>query len=239
MTKEYKCFFQKLQRISVATLSTVLFKKGLKNQVIQNVKLLGKNKKMKMVGPAFTLRYIPAREDRNTLEEFKNPMHIQRQAIENCPPGYVFVIDSRKDARAASAGDILITRLMIRGVAGIVTDGGFRDSNMISKLNFNSYHQRPASPVNLTINEAIDFNIPIGCGDVPVFPEDIIVGDADSVIVIPKDILEEITKEAFEMTLYEEFVVEKVKKGETIIGLYPCTKVEHQVEFEKWKKQKI
>ena len=142
-----------LKHISVATLATALYKRGLRNQVIQDVHPVGRDHGKKsvpgapnMVGPAFTLRYMPAREDRNTLAEFQNPQHPQRQAIEQCPGGHVLVMDSRKDARAASAGDILITRLMMRGVAGVVTDGGFRDSDSIAELDMPAYHHRPSSP---------------------------------------------------------------------------------------------
>ncbi|HBT69063.1 MAG TPA: ribonuclease activity regulator RraA [Agrobacterium sp.] len=227
---------EKLMTISVATLATALYKRGLRNQVIQGVHPLG-YKGTNMVGPAFTLRYMPAREDRNQLVEFRNPAHPQRVAIETCPPGYVMVIDSRKDASAASAGDILVTRLMVRGGAGIVTDGGFRDAATIAELDIPAYHIRPSSPTNLTKHEAIEINGPIGCGDAPVFPGDIIVGDADCVIVIPAGIADEIATEAVEMTAYEDFVVEQVKAGQSIIGLYPCTKEEHQTAFAEWRKK--
>ncbi|EPX78738.1 ribonuclease activity regulator RraA [Salipiger mucosus] len=226
----------RLKGVSVATLATALFKRGLRNQVIQGVHPVGW-KGENMVGPAFTLRYIPAREDRNTLAEFRNPEHPQRVAIETCPEGHVLVMDSRKQAQAASAGDILVTRLMVRGGAGIVTDGGFRDAQTIGELAIPAYHTRPSSPTNLTNNEAIAINEPIGCGDAPVFPGDIIVGDADCVIVIPADIADEVSAEAVEMTAYEDFVVEQVKAGETIIGLYPRTKDEHLATFEAWRKK--
>jgi len=225
----------KLEQVSVATLATALFKRSLRNQVIQDVRPV-KRKRRNMVGPAFTLRYMPAREDRNQLEQFRNPEHPQRKAIETCPEGHVMVMDSRKDARAASAGDILVTRLMIRGGAGIVTDGGFRDSMSIGELDIPSYHSRPASPTNLTLHEAIDINVPIGCGDVAVFPEDIIVGDDDSVIVLPAHLADELADEAFEMTAYEDFVVEQVKAGDSIIGLYPATKSESLDKFAAWRK---
>jgi regulator of RNase E activity RraA len=189
-----------------------------------------------MVGPAFTLRYMPAREDRNQLAAFRSPDHPQRVAIETCPEGHVLVMDSRKDARAASAGDILITRLMVRGAAGVVTDGGFRDAAAIGGLDIPAYHARPSSPTNLTLHEAIEIDCPVGCGDAPVFPGDVIVGDDDCVIVIPAGIAEEVAAEAVEMTVYEDFVVERVKGGETIIGLYPCTKDEHQAAFAAWRK---
>lgn len=233
-----------LKHISVATLATALYKRGLRNQVIQDVHPVGRDHGKKsvpgapnMVGPAFTLRYMPAREDRNTLAEFQNPQHPQRQAIEQCPKGHVLVMDSRKDARAASAGDILITRLMIRGAAGVVTDGGFRDSDSIAELNMPAYHHRPSSPTNLTLHEAIDINVPIGCGDVAVFPGDYIIGDNDSVIIIPADLVNDLAAEAAEMTAYEDFVVEQVKKGVSIIGLYPCTMDEHRQAFDVWRKQ--
>ncbi|OWY10375.1 ribonuclease activity regulator RraA [Thioclava sp. F34-6] len=225
----------KLMGVSVATLATALFKRGLRNQVIQGVQPLGWKGK-NMVGPAFTLRYIPAREDRNGIAVFRNADHPQRVAVETCPEGSVLVMDSRKQAMAASAGDILITRLMKRGGAGVVTDGGFRDARTIAELEIPAYHTRPSSPTNLTNNEAIAINEPIGCGDAPVFPGDVIVGDGDNVIVIPAEIADEIADEAVEMTAYEDFVVEKVKEGQTIIGLYPCTKDENREAFEAWRK---
>jgi regulator of RNase E activity RraA len=224
----------KLEHVSVATLATALFKRGLRNQVIQDVRPVARKGK-NMVGRAFTLRYMPAREDRNQLVEFRNPEHPQRHAIETCPAGHVLVMDSRKTATAASAGDILITRLMMRGGAGVVTDGGFRDAMRIGELDIPAYHNRPSSPTNLTINEAIDINVPIGCGDAPVFPGDIVVGDDDSVIIIPAHIADEVAAEAHEMTAYEDFVVERVRAGDTIIGLYPATKEENLKLFEKWR----
>jgi len=225
-----------LMNVSVATLATALFKRGLRNQVIQDVHPVARKGK-NMVGPAFTLRYMPAREDRNQLVEFRNPEHPQRKAIETCPPGHVLVMDSRKDARAASAGDILITRLMVRGGAGVVTDGGFRDSEAIGALDMPAYHSRPASPTNLTINEAIEINGPIGCGDAPVFPGDIVVGDGDSVIILPAGIADELAAEAREMTAYEDFVSEQVRGGQSIIGLYPATDETNLDKFAIWRKE--
>jgi regulator of RNase E activity RraA len=224
----------KLLGVSVATLATALFKRGLRNQVLQDVRPVAA-KGRNMVGPAFTLRYIPAREDRNDLSVFRNPDHPQRKAVESCPEGAVLVMDSRKDARAASAGDILITRLMMRGAAGVVTDGGFRDAARIAQLEMPAYHQRPSPPTNLTLHEAIEINGPIGCGDVAVFPGDILVGDDDAVIVIPAGIAGEVADEAVEMTAYEDFVVEQVKAGKTIIGLYPATKEENLTLFKDWR----
>ena len=225
---------EKLLKISTATIATFLFKKGLKNQYIQNVFPLKKGRK-NMVGEAFTLRYIPAREDLNPIEIFNDQNHPQRVAIETCPEGSVLVIDSRKDARAASAGSILVTRLMKRGVSGIVTDGGFRDSKEIAELDFSSYHQKPSAPTNLTLHQAIDINVPIGCGDVAVFPGDILVGDDDGIMVIPNNIVEEVVEECTNMTLYENFVLEKVNNGSSVLGLYPLTNEEIKKEYVLWK----
>jgi len=225
---------EKLMGVSVATLCSALYKRGLRNQTIQDVRPV-QRKGRNMVGPAFTLRYMPAREDRNPMSVFRNPDHPQRAAIEQCPEGHVMVMDSRKDARAASAGDILITRLMVRGGAGVVTDGGFRDSMTIGELEIPAYHHRASSPTNLTLHEAIDINVPIGCGDVAVFPGDIVVGDDDSVIIIPAEIADEIADEAVEMTAYEDFVTERVKGGATIIGLYPATDDRNLELFAEWR----
>jgi len=225
---------KQFEQVSTATIATCLFKKGLKNQFVQNVYPL-KKRHNNMVGQAFTLRYIPAREDLNPISVFKDKQHPQRVAVETCPEGAVLMIDSRKDARAASAGSILATRLMKRGVSGIVTDGGFRDSEEIANLDFHSYHQRPSAPTNLTLHQAIAINDPIACGDVAVFPGDVIVGDQDGIMVIPFHLAEEVAKECIDMTQYEEFVFQKVNSGESILGLYPATEPNIIKEFEAWK----
>ncbi|HEX8885409.1 MAG TPA: ribonuclease activity regulator RraA [Noviherbaspirillum sp.] len=224
----------KLKTVSTATLCTALYKRGLKNQFIQDVRPLNPNG-ANMVGEAFTLRYIPAREDLNPITVFQNRDHPQRVAVEQCPPGAVLMIDSRKDARAASAGSILVTRLMVRGAAGVVTDGGFRDSPEIAELAMPAYHNRPSAPTNLTLHQALDINVPIGCGDVPVWPGDVVVGDREGVIVIPAAIADEIADEAVEMTAFEDFVMEEVKKGRGIIGLYPATDEQTRVDFAAWR----
>lgn len=226
----------KLMNVSVATICTALFKRGLRNQFIQDVHPVAP-KGRNMVGQAFTLRYIPAREDLNGIEVFKNPQHPQRAAVETCPQDHVLVMDSRKDPRAASAGDILVTRLMVRGAAGIVTDGGFRDSPEIGRLDFHAYHNRPAPPTNITRQQALDINVPVGCGDAPVWPGDVIVGDDEGVVVIPSHIADEIAAETAEMTVFEDFVAEEVKKGRSIIGLYPATQEQTLIDFAAWRKR--
>ncbi len=225
---------QKLANISTATLCTALFKRGLRNQFIQDVRPLNPGLP-NMVGLAYTLRYIPAREDLNPLTVFQNRDHPQRVAVDQCPEGAVLMIDSRKDARAASAGSILVSRLMKRGAAGVVTDGGFRDSPEIAGLPFPAYHNRPSAPTNLTLHQALDINVPIGCGDVAVFPGDVIVGDAEGVVVIPAHLADEVATEAVEMTAYEDFVTEEVLKGRSIIGLYPATDEQARSDFAAWR----
>jgi regulator of RNase E activity RraA len=216
---------EKLKTVSTATLCTVLYKRGLRNQFIQDVRPLNPDLG-NMVGEAFTLRYIPAREDLNPISVFQDRAHPQRKAVEECPPGAVMVIDSRKDARAASAGGILVSRLMKRGVAGVVTDGGFRDSPEIARLGIPAYHNRPSAPTNLTHHQALDINVPIGCGDVPVWPSDIVVGDGEGVVVIPAHLADEIASEAVEMTAFEDFVQEEPTDEQT------------HTDFAAWRKAK-
>ena len=227
----------KFKMVSTATICTALFKRGFRNQYIQDVRPLNPAAGP-MVGEAFTLRYIPAREDLNPITVFQDRSHPQRKAVEDCPPGAVFVIDSRKDPRAASAGSILVTRLMARGVAGVVTDGGLRDSPEIARMAIPAYHNRPAAPTNLTVHQALDINVPIACGDAPVWPGDVIVGDGEGVVVIPAHLADEIATEAVEMTAFEDFVTEEVQKGRSIIGLYPPTDEKAKEGFSVWRKLK-
>ncbi len=226
----------KLRGVSTATLATALFKRGLRQQMIQDVRPLRASGES-MVGPAFTLRTIPAREDLNGIEVLRDHSNPQRAAVEQCPAGAVLVIDSRKSALAASAGGILATRLMVRGVAGIVTDGGLRDSAEIASLSMPAYHQRRSAPTSLVLNQAVGINEPIGCGDAPVWPGDIIVGDMDGAIVIPAGIADAIADEAVEMTAFEDFVTERVRGGQSILGLYPPTDEANLVAFKVWREK--
>jgi regulator of RNase E activity RraA len=227
----------RLKAVSVATLTTCLFKRGLRNQFIQDVHPLNPAAGP-MVGEAFTLRYIPAREDLNPITVFQDRAHPQRKAVEECPPGAVFVVDSRKDPRAASAGAIPVARLMVRGCAGVVTDGGFRDAPEIARLAIPAYHNRPAPPTNLTRHQALDVNVPIGCGDVAVFPGDVMVGDAEGVAVVPAHLAAAVAAEAVEMTTFEDFVAEEVLNGRSILGLYPATEEKTRADFARWRQQR-
>ncbi len=224
-----------LMHVSCATLTTALYKRGFRNVFMQNVHRLmadGPN----MVGPAFALRYIPAREDLNPLSVFDDRKHPQRVAIETCPERHALVMDSRGDACAASGSDILMTRLMKRGGAGVVTDGGLRDSHSIAELDMPAYHQRPSSPTNLILHQATDINQPIGCGGVSVFPGEIVVGDREGVVVIPTGIANDVAEEVARMTLFEDFVAEKVGEGQSILGLHPLTDPQTRIVFEEWKR---
>jgi regulator of RNase E activity RraA len=223
-----------LKKASSATLTTVLFKRGLRNVFIQGIFLLNRDAP-RMVGEAYTLRYIPAREDIDQLGAFEGRGHPQREAIEACPPGQVLVMDARRDATAATGGDILMTRLMVRGCAGIVTDGGLRDSQTIEKLPWPAYCGARSAPLNLVRHHAIDSQVPIGCGGVPVYPGDVMVGDQEGVVVIPAKMAEEVAKEAEAQTVFEDWVEAKVKEGRSIFGLYPPN-AETKAEFEGWKK---
>lgn len=223
----------KLAATSTATLTTVLFKRGFRNTFIGGVHRINPAG-APMVGPAYTLRYIPAREDLDHLGVFEDRGHPQRKGVEECPPGHVFVIDSRRNPAAASAGNILVTRLMKRGAAGIVTDGGFRDTPEIAALPFPAYHAMAAAPTNLIKHHAVDLNVPIACGEVPVYPGDIMVGDGEGVVVIPAHIADAVAEEAFEQTAFEDFVQEKVNEGRGIFGLYPPGP-DAREEFLRWR----
>jgi regulator of RNase E activity RraA len=226
----------RLAAVSVATLTTVLFKRGFRNAFIRGIHRINANAP-RMVGPAYTLRYIPAREDLDHLGVFEDRGHPQRKGVEECPAGHVFVIDSRGNPSAASAGGILVTRLWKRGAAGIVTDGGFRDTPDIAQLPFPAYHAAAAAPTNLIRHHAIDLNVPIGCGEVAVYPGDIMVGDAEGVAVIPAHIADEVAEEAFEQSAFEDFVQEKVEEGRSIFGLYPPAP-DVREEFQRWRTAK-
>lgn len=222
-----------LKTCSTATISTQLFKRGLRNPFIQGVPPLRARDEV-MVGPAYTLRYIPAREDIDHLGVFDRPGHPQRVAIEECPPGAVLVMDCRGDASAASAGSILVTRLMLRGAAGLVTDGGLRDSPEIAGLEMPVYSRAPNPLVNLIRHHAVDRNVPIGCGGVSVYPGDVMVGDAEGVVVIPRHLAEEVARDAAEQESMERFIMEEIRSGKGLPGVYPPNE-ETRARYAVWK----
>lgn len=220
--------------VSTATLTTVLFKRGLHNAFLQGLRPAGGAKK-NMVGEAYTLRYIPAREDLDGIDAFLDRQHPQRVAVEECPSGQVLVMDSRNDPSAASSGGLLLTRLMKRGVAGVVTDGGFRDTPEIAQMPFCAYHQRPSAPTNLIKHHAVDMQLPIACGGVAVYPGDIMVGDAEGVVCIPSGIADAVAVEAYEQTIYEDWVATRIESGAGLFGVYPLTDASERAAFGAWR----
>jgi regulator of RNase E activity RraA len=223
-----------LARVGTSTLTGVLNRRGLKSTTLFDVWPL-RPEQLPMVGIAFTMRFIPSREDMDGPTS-KNRSMVQPQAMEECPPGHVLMIDSRGDSRAASAGDLYIGRLKARGAAGIVTDGGFRDTNGVFKTGLPAYHRRPSSPPSPIVHRPSDLQLPIGCGGVAVYPGDIVVGDRDAVLVIPPDIVEVIAQEAVTAYEYEEWAELEVHKGRSLKGLFPAAGDDAKRDYEAWKK---
>jgi len=219
---------------STATLTTALRKHGLSNTYMHNVSPLRPG--MKLAGPAFTLRYIPAREDLNA-GEVDNLKDAQRVAIEQVSPGQVFVIDARGDTRAGTMGAILATRLKVRGAAGIVSDGAYRDSPAIAELGLPAYAAAMNAHANKTIHYPSEFQVPIACGGVAVFPGDLIVGDSEGVVVIPAHLAEQVARDALEQEEKEDFIMEKVRSGSSIVGTYPPDE-KTLAEFAAWKRRR-
>lgn len=213
---------------STATFTTVLAKKGFWNTFVTGAAPL--NPQLSMVGQAFTLRYIPSREDLDRNLVFDNSRDPQRLAIEAVGPRDVLVIDARGDERGGVMGNILAERMAVRGAVGIVTDGCFRDSPAIAEIGIPAYARSAHAATNKTIHHPIDFQLPIACGGVAVYPGDILVGDAEGVVVIPRHIAADIAEEAAAQEHREDFIVSKVRDGAALSGTYPmddATKAEY------------
>jgi regulator of RNase E activity RraA len=223
-----------LLRVGTSTLTGVLNRRGLRSMFMQDVWPI-RHDIPRMVGIAFTMRFIPSREDKDGPGSTTRSM-TQPQAMEECPPGHVLMIDSRGDSRAASAGDLYIGRLKARGGAGIVTDGGFRDTNGVFKTGLPAYHRRPSSPPSPIAHRAVDLQLPIGCGGVAVYPGDIVVGDRDAVLVIPPDIVDAVAEEALKNYEYENWAELEVAKGRSLKGLFPVAGDDAKRDYEAWKK---
>lgn len=222
-----------LRSTTTATLTTQLFRRGFRNAFMQGVRPLG-SYEGNLIGPAFTLRYIPAREDIDSYGVKPDPNTLQREAVDSVPEGHVLVMDCRGDPRAASAGDVYVTRLQVRGAAGMVTDGGVRDSAAISRMALPVFCAGPSAPSNRIVHRAVDCNQPIGCGGVAVYPGDVVVADADGVAVIPRGIVDEVAADAAEQERLEGYIQLRVAKGEQLQGLYPVNE-RTRAEFAQWK----
>jgi regulator of RNase E activity RraA len=223
------------KQVTTATLTSQLQKRGFANTFMYGVQPLRPD--LRLAGYAFTLRYIPAREDLDPPGETDNRTSKQRIAVESVGAGDVLVIDARGDARAATLGDILATRIKQRGAAGIVTDGAFRDTPSIRTIELPTYTQGQSPYVSTRIHHPLEINVPIGCGGVAVLPGDVVVGDGEGVVVIPRAIAEDVVVAAYEQDQREEFILAKVQQGSSILGVYPPDEQTLR-EYEEWKRRR-
>ncbi len=233
MTGFSEACLAQLRQVSTATLTTQMFRRGFRNVFMQGVRRLGPPGP-NLVGPAYTLRNIPAREDIDRTEAFANPEHPQRKAVETTPAGAVLVVDCRGDARVASGGQILMTRLMVRGAAGMVSDGGIRDAGPIAAMAMPVFCTGPSAPLNLVHHHATDIDVPIACGGVAVYPGDLIVGDTDGVVVIPAALAEEVARDAAAQEEMEVFLLSRIAGGAALPGTYPPNDAT-RAAYEEWR----
>lgn len=225
--------FEKLRTVSTATLTAQLNKRGFRNTFLQGLYPLRPD--LRMVGYAFTLRYVPAREDlTDTL--YDNTKNMQRVAVETVGPEEVLVIDARGDVRGATLGNILATRLKVRGAAGLVTDGALRDTPNFREIDLPAYVKAAHAATSFTIHHPLEMNVPIGCAGVLIMPGDIIVGDGEGVVAIPAQVAESVALDAYEQERMEEFIQAKVAAGASILGVYPPDE-RTKAEYEQWKRQ--
>ena len=209
---------ESLKKSSTATVCSVLLRAGFRNVLMKDVRPLGPYGKP-MVGPAYTLRFIPAREDLEDPAWRSSEIH--REAFEATPSGHVLVMDCRSDTSAACCGDILVSRLMVRGGAGLVSDGGIRDSGMIATMDLPVFAQAASPPVMRVAHCALEHGRPIGCGGVAVIPGDLIMGDADGVIVIPAQVAAQVADEAIKKDAQDAFVARRILGGAPLSGNFP------------------
>lgn len=225
---------ERLKRVSTATISSQLLKRGYTSCFLHGVMPLRPD--LRMAGPAFTLRNIPAREDLGMTPDFNNLSNVQRIAVERVGAGEVLVIDARGDTRAASLGNILATRIKQRGAAGIVTDGAFRDTPVFRAIDLPTYARGQSPNISSTVHHPVDINVPIACGGVAVLPGDVVVGDAEGVIVIPRALAEEVARDAEAQERREAFILSKVEGGSSIVGVYPPDENTLR-EYEAWQRE--
>jgi regulator of RNase E activity RraA len=208
-----------LSRITTATLTTVLLKKGLRNVWLRGPKPLRSGQK-RLVGPAFTLRFVPAREDLATPESWSSPTST-RAAIEAMPAGCIAVVDAMGVTDAGIFGDILCARMKIRGVAALVTDGVVRDLAGVLDTGLPVWCEGAAAPPSVAGLTFVNWQEPIGCGGVAVFPDDVMVVDEDGAVVIPSALLGDVVEQAVEQEKLETWIMGEVQAGTPLPGLYP------------------
>lgn len=221
-----------LRRTSVATVGAILLRRGFRGQCLSGVKAIGPGGGV-MAGPAYTLRFIPAREDIDTMAWLARPDNVQRRAIEECPPGAVLVIDAGS-TRAASAGDLMARRLRVRGCAGMVTDGGFRDTVGIAATGLPAYQRESAPCASPAALHPVDVGLPIGCAGVAIYPGDIVMGDADGVMAIPAAVAADVAREAVAAAAYEDYAAERIDRGATLFEMFPASEASLEA-FRLWR----
>jgi len=222
-----------LKRVSTATLTTQLLNRGLRKTFLVGVRPLNPAS-ASFAAPAYTLRYIPAREDLAVPAVWKNRDYPQRKAIEAVPAGAALVIDCRGELGAGAAGDILIERLKQRGVAAVVSDGALRDTPVLAAMAYPVYCAGAAAPASVVALFAADLQVPIGCAGVAIFPGDILVGDAEGVVAIPRHLAADVARDGTEQERYERFVQSRIKQGRSTFGLYPPDEAT-LAEYKTWR----
>jgi regulator of RNase E activity RraA len=228
--------FEKLRHVTTATITTILLRKGIRRCWMSGPMPLVPGGK-RLVGPAFTLRFVPAREDLATPESWGKPIST-RAAIEAMPEGCIAVADAMGVSTAGIFGDILIMRMMRRNVTALVTDGVVRDKAGVLATKLPVWCAGAAAPASVNGLTFVGWQEPIGCGGCAIFPDDIIVVDDDGAVVIPKDLLEFVAIEGEEHERYETWVVSEVETGVKLPGLYPAND-EAKARYEAWKKQNV
>lgn len=226
---------ERLKSCSSGSLTTELFKRGLRQCFLVGLVPMNKDA-ARFAGEAFTMRMIPAREDLETIDTLTphpNPDNLQWEAVEHIPPGQVLVIDSRNDARAASAGAMLPTRMKVRGAAAIVTDGAFRDGQELAELDFPAYGRQVTASTRLSFHRVVDLNVPIACADVAVYPGDVVVGDGDGVTVVPRHLAAEMADLCERRDALEKYLSYRIRAGEPLYGTYPPAP-QVRADFEAW-----
>lgn len=205
---------------STATVSMQMLKRGFRNTAVNGVRPLNPAAS-RMVGPAFTLRYVPGREDLDQPPKPSDPPSAQRAAIEETPAGHVLVIGTEGSTRAGTLGDILALRLKVRGVAGVLSDGAMRDTPVIGKMDLPVFCTAAAAPPSMNSLHPVEVQTPVGLCGVAVYPGDVIVADEDGAIVVPRHLADEVARNSFEQERLEKFVAIRVAKGIPIPGTYP------------------
>jgi regulator of RNase E activity RraA len=218
-----------LTGITTATLTTVLLKKGIRNVWLRGARPLYPTRK-RVAGRAFTLRFVPAREDLATPESWSSPIST-RAAIEAMPHGCIAVVDAMGITDAGIFGDILCQRMKVRGVAGLVTDGVVRDLAGVMQTGLPVWCRGAAAPPSISGLTFVNWQEPIGCGGVAVFPDDVIVADDDGAVVIPNAILNAVVNEAVEQEKLEAWIIGEVQAGALLPDLYPPN-AENRARFE-------